>query len=259
MTTMKYGSQTDTVSHYMDTVHIPLPLSPVSCESLATAPPATVTEKSRVQIGELVVHRVSHIEGTSSSNLLGFARPHVKKNRDGASVLDKLLDSTQTWSAVMYPAGGWLALGALPCYRAHYIPLLSPRAFTNFLTRFYIVNVLSIAVGPSMDVLTPLAYVPRYCLIDTGTTGTYGSPKLGTALDASGYTTQSVVQLKLGSAMSPLTLSYTAWPGRTLDDYTQLFPDAEGGVLLLGAVMMFGFYWEFDLSQDRVGVQDLRV
>ena len=285
-TQMTYGSQTDTVSHYLDTVHVPMPSSSIlTCDMLHTAPSPVAlrdvagNENEWLRVGKLVVHRVSYIEGTSSSNLLGLARPNGGTTEHGANVvLDELLDPVKrTWSAVLQPTGGWLALGTLPCFTTpHYIPLLTPRPFANFLTSFYIVNLVSMSVGPSPDALTRLRDVPKYCVIDTGTTATYGSTQLGDALDAAGYVeNRSVVQLKLGSASSPLTLTYTpdqlrdpdyptqgiieAWPGRTLDDYSQIFPDRDGGVLLLGAVMMYGFYWEFDLRRARVGVTDLRV
>jgi hypothetical protein len=285
-TQMTYGSQTDTVQHYLDTVHVPVPSSSLTCEQVIRTPhPSTLQDvmgavgaQPKVRVGELVVHRVSHIDGTSSSNLLGLARPNGGSLEHGARVvLDNLLDDTQTWSVVLRPSGGWLALGPLPCFvNPHHVPMVQPKSFSNFITSFYIVNVVSMAVGPSLANLTQLKYVPKYCIVDTGTTSTYGSPRLGEALDAAGYREDAagVLQLKLGSSSSPLTLNYTtdqlrdpdyplhcvieAWPGRTLDDYIHIFPDADGGVLLLGAIMMMDMYWEFNIAKKRIGVSDFR-
>lgn len=286
-TEMTYGSQTDTIQHYLDSVHMPVSAGALTCEQMHHAPtPAALTQVlakdtdanvSRVRVGELVVHRVSHIDGTSSSNLLGMARPNGGNVQHGTRVvLDDLLSKSQIWSVMLHPTGGWLSLDAMPCFDTpHYIPLRIPSTFKNFLTTFYIVNVLSISVGPSFEQMTQVKNPPQYCVIDTGTTNTYGSTLLGAALDQAGYVeTRSVLQLRLGSTSAPLELNYTsaqlkdpdypdqdvieAWAGRTLDDYSSIFPDRDGGVLLLGAVMMFGMYWEFDLNKKRIGVTDLR-
>jgi len=285
-TTMTYGSQTDTVEHYMDRVAVPVASAALTCAHLANAPSPGVlveilgsgaSDASRLHVGDLVVHRVSHIEGTSSSNMVGLARPGNGNREHGARVvLDDMMTESKIWSIVLRETGGWLALGALPCFPTpHYIPMMKPPSFTNFLTSFYVVSVVSIAVGPSLTALKKLRNIPRYCVIDTGTTSTFGSTLLGEALDAAGYNENgSVLQLKLGAMLAPLTLNYTpsqlrdpdypsqgiveAWPGRTLDDYSLIFPDRDGGVLLMGAVMMSGFYWEFDLNKRRIGVTDLR-
>lgn len=270
VTEMAYGSQTDTVSQYVDSVSVPV-VPTLACTDIVVTPASTVDTKSMVPLGEFTVYRVSNIVGFSSSNLLGVARP----KGTGTVVVDKLLNDEKTWGVVMHGGGGWLSLGALPCFTPTYVPLVTPRAFDDFVTKFYILNILSIAVGPSADVLTPVADAPKYCIVDTGTTNTYGSPKLGSALHAAGFVeSKSVFQLQLGTARSSFTLRYTStqlqnveapkqsvlevMPGRTLSDFTHLFPDKSGGVLLMGAVMMKGFYWEFDMANNRVGLVDLR-
>jgi len=281
-TEMVYGSQTDTIQHYLDTVDVPH-ITSLTCAMLARGPSslrASVSTASgaRLRVGELVVHRVSHIEGTSSSNLLGLARPNGGSVEHGRnSVLDTLVDPrVSTWSAVFQPDDGWLALGPIPCFKPHYMPMLAPRAFSNFLTSFYIVNVVGVWVGPSLERLTRVNAVPKFCVVDTGTTSTYGSPRFGAALTQAGYVENSgVLKLQLGMPSSPVTLTYTAdqlrdpdfpthsvlevVPGRTLDDYTDIFPDHAGGVLLLGAVMMQGMYWEWNLRGKKIGVDDLRA
>ncbi len=275
-TTMTYGSQTDTIQHYLDTVHVPVSADALTCAQIMRAPAPDELSRvntDKVRVGELVVHRVSHIEGASSSNLLGLARPDGGSVEHGRRVvLDDMLDRARVWSVVLRPRGGWFALGKLPCFAPpRYMPLLQPPAFRGFLTSFYIVGVVSMSVGPSLDRLTKLRDTPKYCVVDTGTTSTYMSVRGGAALDAAGYVeNSSVMRLVLGAPGSPVTLDYAsdhlrdpdypsqgvieAWEGRTLSDWDQIFPESMGGVLLLGAIMMQDMMWEFDLGKKRIGV-----
>lgn len=283
-TVMTYGSQVDTIEHYMDTIHVPVTPGMMTCaglfsppipdefDMLGTTPPRSKDYK------QAIVHRVKRIDGTSSSNLLGLSRPNKGSVEHGSRVLlDTLVGSMKTWSIVLYPQGGWLAFDRMPCFPPpHYIPIIQPSAFNGFLTSFYIVNISEILVGDTEDSMRPVKHAPQYGVIDTGTTFTYGSPHLGRQLDEAGYREPgSWVQLKLGSRQAPLTLTYSpshlrdpdsrsqnviqAWPGRTLDDFDRIFQPKRGGVLLLGALMMRGMYWEFDLAHKRIGISDLRT
>lgn len=273
-TVMVYGSQTDTIEHYIDTVSVPLSSSQPTCEDLGAAPRAS--EYAPTALGaEVIVHRVLEIEGSSTSNLLGLSLPKRSVEHGAGALLDSLVPGG-VWSVVFHGSGGWLAMGGLPCFSpVHHIPMVSPRSFNAFLTSFYIVEIVSISVGPSTSALTPVTPAPRYCVIDTGTTSTYGSTSLGQGLDAAGYDERSsVFRLQLGSASNPVSLTYTAkqlrdpdlprksvieaWPGRTLEDYDTIFPPSHGGVLLFGALMMNHMYWEFDVKHKTIGVTDLR-
>jgi len=284
-TKMKYGSQTDTIEHYLDTVAVPVGSHTGDdvCTALLQPPNVNMFESSPSTryVGELIVHRVSHIEGTTTSNLLGLARPNGGNAEHGSHVvLDRLFDASgeKVWSMVLYPRGGWLGVGALSCFASspqlQRIPLIQPDFFKHFLTSFYVVNVHGIEVGRSFSQLTSVKNIPKYCVIDTGTTSTYGSVRLGTSLSRAGYIPhKSVFRLHLGTPnTSILTLDYTApqlvdasgdtilnvWPGQTLDDYDVIFPNSKGGVLLLGVLMMTNMYWEFDLNTKTIGVSDLR-
>jgi hypothetical protein len=276
-TVMTYGSQTDTIEHYLDLVSVPTSPEGVTCADLRAAPRAAEFEAAtRAGSAEVIVHRVLEIEGSSSSNLLGLSRPNKGSVEHGSTVLLDALVPAGVWSVVFHASGGWLALGALPCFSpVHHIPLVSPRSFDGFLTSFYIVEIVSISVGGSEASLRPLKSPPRYCVVDTGTTSTYGSVSLGKSLDAAGYDeASSVLRLELGSAANPVSLTYTAaqlrdpdsprhsviqaWPGRTLPDYDDIFAPSHGGVILLGALMMNNMYWEFDVPHKTIGVSDLR-
>ena len=275
-TTMTYGSQTDTIEHYVDTVHVPLSREQLTCSDLGGSPGKHSDHTENIVEGDgidgVIVHRVLHIEGSSSSNLLGLSRPNGGSVEHGSKVLLQTLVPSKIWSVVLHGSGGWLAFGHLPCFSPlHYAPLVQPKSFNSFLTSFYIVNIVSISVGESLNGLKPVVNAPKYCVIDTGTTSTYGSVSFGKALDKAGYDERrDFFQIQLGDPSNPIVLTYSsqqlrdpefpsqsvieAWPGRTLDDYDQIFPKSHGGVILFGALMMNNMYWEFDLKNNRVGV-----
>jgi hypothetical protein len=183
--------------------------------------------------------------------------------------------SPRVWSLVLRKQGGWLAIGSLDtCFRAvKYAPLIDPGIFRSFVTRFYIVDIVSMEVGPSLSTLVRVRKnEPRFCLIDTGTTYTYGSVSLGASLATLGYVeTRWCVRFTLGRKSDPIVLTYAAeelvdrdFPtssvmqcteGKTLPDFDRLFPTPN--VVLFGALMMQNRYWEFDLVRKRVGVQAL--
>ena len=280
-TVMTYGSQVDTIEHYMDTVSLHLAPSNMTCKDLLSrVPPSSTKSSPATSQRPVIVHRVLHIDGSSSSNLLGLSRPNKGTVEHGSKVLlDALLGGSKVWGVVLMGDSGWLVFGALPCFASppHYIPLVQPREFSGFLTSFYIVEVESVWVGPDASNLRAIASPPRWCIVDTGTTFTYGSPSFGASLDAAGYVESgSVLRLRLGTKKNPpVELTYTpqqladpdfpqhsiiqAWRGRTLDDYDSIFPPGAGGVILLGALMMNNHYWEFDLGKQRVGVTPVLV
>ena len=276
-TVLTYGSQEDTVSHYYDIVALPHVTMP--CQELEMNTPRSAMKTSEYHsLGNVVVHRVSHIEGTSSSNLLGLACPSHNESTDAGShvVLQKLFGGYDAqWSIIIRPTGGWWAMGSLPCFpNTKYMPLVNPPEFNQFVTKFYIVPIRSIAVGFNQHSLKTLsrADTPKFCLIDTGTTLTYGSPRLGAALKKKRWDERkSYFQIELGDKKNHVTITYSpaqmrdpdypdssvlqAEHGRTLDDFDTIFP--AGTCLLFGIFMMRNCYWEFDLAQERVGIQEL--
>jgi hypothetical protein len=348
-TTLVYGSQEDTVSHYLDSVSLPCSsLRELSCELLhrfaandsSKAPPHPTDQHTTNEylLGEMIVHLVNDIRGTSTSNLLGLARPSLGGGtaRQGAStgdhvVVEKLLPEVQkrgtpaatlerattgkkggrsethgwrgalsqghddddsgdgqgtvaetarpaeqTWSIVMLKHGGWFALGSLDaCFpNVQYAPLIDPPSFTTFVTHFYILRIVSLEVGPRLDALVKVKkHAPKFCLLDTGTTYTYGNVELGASLAKLGYEELGwSMRLTLGDKKkSPIVLTYEPrdlvdadYPstsvfqcteGKTLPDFSTLFPEPD--VLLFGALMMQNRYWEFDLGRGRVGVQSV--
>ena len=324
-TKLVYGSQEDTISHYLDDVSLPCtPGSGVTCAVLsdeAHTPRGNSGDDNDVLgglhggerqnahtpneylLGAMIVHLVHHIQGSSSSNLFGLARPRVFAGGGGHEssryvVLEKLLpeenddklaaaaaaavtkkrappSSPRVWSLVLRKQGGWFALGALDaCFRAvKYAPLVDPSIFRSFITHFYIVDIVSMEVGPSLSTLVRVRKnEPRYCLVDTGTTYTYGSVSLGASLAALGYVeSRWFVRFTLGRKSDPIVLTYSAadlvdrdFPassvmqcteGKTLPDFDKLFPTPN--VVLFGALMMQNMYWEFDLIRKRMGVQSL--
>lgn len=292
-TTLTYGSQQDTVSHVVDAVSLPHTVD-VTCARILTGDAPTgplnltglVGGAAHHSLGNIVVHQVSHIQGTSSSNLLGMACPH-DFNSDSNSrytdeggthvVLEKLFGGYDAqWSVVFRPTGGWWAMGPLTCFGpVQYVQLASPRQFELFVTKFYILPVLSVSVGARASHMTtlPRSACPRYCIVDTGTTYTYGPVSFGKALKKSGWDERrSFFRIALGTRKQHATITYTPEqmrdpefpdssvlqvdPGRTLDDYDDIFPP-NTSCILFGAMMMCNMYWEFDLAHRRVGIHAL--
>lgn len=281
-TILTYGSQEDTISHYLDVLSIPR--VSLTCDMLTTyvptGPETLIPEnyQNAIPVGEVIVHRVSHIKGTSSSNLFGLARPCSESNKEQYVVLDKLFGAARTphWSIVLRPEGGWWAMGSLPCFNSvQYMPLIEPPEFSQFVTNFYIIPVQSFMTGPTLKHLQkiPSNVHPKYVIIDTGTTYTYGSTRLGEAMENMGYDESTwYLQFVLGDHTDSVTLTYSPhdlsdrdFPnesvlqcksGRTLDNYDDIFPP-DSNVLLFGAYMMQHMYWEFDLAHNRIGIQHL--
>lgn len=277
LTKMTYGSQIDSIQHWWDT--IAMPGGSVTCSELQNSP-------SRIQLdavgainplfkSHIVVHRVFHIDGTSSSNLLGMSRPNGGSREIGKfSVLDHLFaqSGNKTWGMVCYNNGGWLSLGAIPCFtNVNYIPLVQPKQLSRFVTSFYIVEIQSFAFGESTENLVEVARPPKYALLDTGTTHTYGPIVLGESMSAAGYNERKhVVCITLGSKTQQLTMTYTPSDlidsvfggsvlnitrASTFEDYETIFPNND--VILFGAVMMRNRYFEYDLQNNRLGIEQL--
>ena len=290
--TLTYGSQEDTVRHYLDKVYLTkLPPSHTgnnACDMLLQPPSQTHARSlPKHAIDNIIVHNVTAIKGTSTSNLFGFARAPVnqafQKENGEFALIEQLFggvkgESTHRWTLVLLAAFGWLLLSPPPtCFGmqpSNYVPLVTPRQFEDFVTHFYILPIVSLAVvvgeQARFQQVAPKD-TPRFCIIDTGTTLTYGPPSLGAALRAQGYQAGvSGLRLVLGNAESNrVALVYTAKelvdpeypdtallqvdPETTLPDYKQLFGDH--GVLLFGVLMMTHMVWDFDMSRKRVGIK----
>ena len=118
-TKLVYGSQEDTVSHYLDEVSLPCsPTPPIKASSVSVRSRADVNMTNEYLLGNMVVHFVHHIKGASSSNLLGLARPPLpgKKNEyeNGKFVVvDKLFheNGVAVWSLLLEKDSGVFALG----------------------------------------------------------------------------------------------------------------------------------------------------
>lgn len=279
-TTLVYGSQEDTIRHYLDTISIPR--LQLTCGQLVSDVPVSAdmtrfaTQEDPYHAKDVVVHRVYTIKGASSSNLFGLAQPTEKHTNDGSVLLQRLFqDKPIAWSLVLRRQGGWWAMGPIPCFKeVVYMPLIDPPSFSAYLTRFYIVQILSVEVGPVLSKMVKVKSksAPQYLVVDTGTTYTYTSKVFGEALDKLGYDeTTWYVRITLGHSSSPVALTYSpaqmrdpdfpnssvlqCTPGRTLDNFDTIFPRAS--VMLFGAYMMCNCYWLFDLAGKRIGVQSL--
>ena len=267
-TKLKFGTQEDTVTHYKE--HVCLEVASVPCDALMTSPVAQHPTTPSANTDEMLVHLIHAIDGTSSSNICGISRP-VRGAR--AVVMSHLLASPQTgstWSCVLFRAGGWFLLGPLPlCLPPpQRCSLVWPREFASFSTRFYVVRMTALEVSSpsSSSNWTAVPDPPRYLIIDTGTTCTYAPSSLGARMRAAGYDAQhSGLRLVCDGGV---VLEYTAAalrdpdfpqrnvfkcdPGTTLQDFDGIFSGVPA--ILLGAVMMRKFGWEFDLVREEMGV-----
>lgn len=285
-TTLTYGSQEDTVSHFLDTVLVGKLRNDASlCDVLFGRTPTAARQQHQQALHNIVVHNVSAITGSSTSNLFGFARapaPGTATTENGEFTLIEQIyggvkgERTHNWSLLLNNTNGWW-LSALPtqCFPPlQYVPMVLPKSFATFVTRFYVLPIQSFAVGPSFDKLKPVrtAEQPRYCVLDTGTTLTYGAPGLGAAMRQSGYVEGAgYVVMTLGSGAQTIKLTYTpeqlvdpeyagtyliqADPHNTLDDYYDIFNGEQ--VLLFGILMMTNKIWNFDMTRQQIGIANL--
>ena len=268
-TRLQYGSQEDSIVHYVDSVEVPY--IDVKCADVLSAEYRHFPATDRfINLGsDVIVHSVYHIKGASSSNLFGLARPG-----GGDRVLLESLFSKKSkihFSMILRKQFGYYATGPMPCFnKVNYMKLQQPTEFMSFMTKFYIVKLTDMYVGSDPNNLSRVtASVPKFVIIDTGTTCSYTSPSLGSELQRMGYSENGdCIQLHLGSRRSPLIITYSpsdmrdpetggssfnCLSGNTLDNFDKLFPLSPP--LLLGALMMQNMYWEIDLSKNRVGVQ----
>lgn len=280
-TKLKYGSQEDTVAHFDDTVA--LKQYTITCEQLQIQPVNIDTNNYSNNdvyhsLGNIVVHRVSKIEGSSSSNLLGLSQPpDIVAPESGQVVIDKLFGGRKSqWNLILRPTGGWWTLGPpAPCFKnVKYVPLVNPSEFNLFLTKFYIIPIrsISVSVGTTMRKISK-TQMPKYCLVDTGTTLTYGSTRLGHAMMEAGWQENvSLFEIEFGNKEQHITVTYSAAQladpenpqfsviqveqGRTLDDFDSIFP--KDSCLLFGILMMQNMMWCFDLANNRMGIHPLK-
>jgi hypothetical protein len=267
-TKLKFGTQEDTVTHYKERVC--LEVASVPCDALTAGPSPHHPTAPTGNKDEMLVHLIHAIDGTSSSNICGISRP-VRGGR--AVVLSHLLapqETRSTWSCVLFRTGGWFLLGPLPlCLPPpQRCSLVWPRVFASFSTRFYVVRMTGLEVStPGGGGWLPVPDPPQYIIVDTGTTCTYASPSLGARMrSAAGYDAQHsslrfvcdgglVLEYSAAALRDPDFPKRNVFkcdPGTTLQDFDNIFSGA--AAILLGAVMMRNFGWEFDLVREEMGV-----
>ena len=280
-TTLTYGSQEDTIQHFLDTIGLvaigdPATLCNVLTSGITRVPPGA----TQYSIDNVIVHNVSAIKGTSTSNLFGFANvplndKHSETNGEFTLIEQVFKDRIINWNLVLWEQHGWWVAGELPvgCFPAlTYIPLITPTVFHNFITNFYVLPILSFEVGnnePNLHEIQDNAVVPKYCVIDTGTTLTYGDPGLGSAMRREGYVDgKGWLRITLGTVSNNYSLTYSPsmlidpeYPGTsimqvdsdtTLDDYNEIFNNEK--VLLFGILMMTNRVWNFNVANECTGI-----
>ena len=271
-TVMAFGSQEDTVTHFMEDVRMPH-FTLHSCEDMKRdGLSGGGGSKGAHEVRDLVVHQIHTIKGTSSSNIMGLSLPLPNSPQ---VVVSKLSD---VWSVVLHESNGWFALQSLvSCFpKTEYMKMVWPREFSQFMTRFYVVPLVSMEVSDAAGTFraVPKNQCPSYLGLDTGTTCCYTEPQLGQVMrSACGYDDmRSGMRFTVRGTGSKLVyLQYTAEecrdpdnpqfcafncdPETTLPGFVDIFSGLS--VILFGATLMRNHYWEYDLTNNRVGVERL--
>jgi hypothetical protein len=266
-TLLEYGSQKSEVTHHVELFSL-MDLHP-NCADFIRAgnfksvqdflKPLYSNSIPMVEFGPTLLYNVFSIEGSTTSNIFGIAQDNEGKNQ---SVLDSFFPKdavhSRVWSLACKPSHGLFSLGALRCYGTpKFVPLLVPYAFRKFLTLFYTVKLRNINVikgGKRIRVKSP----PRFVVLDTGTTFTYCNKSLGANLLKAGFEKGVTgVELVIGSSLNSLTMTYPANQLQNaflteLDELDDMFNNTP--ILLLGIEQMFNFYFEYNLSEQMLGI-----
>jgi hypothetical protein len=265
---LEYGSQKSSVTHHVE------PFSMfdlrVNCPDFSRAGTfSSVAEFMEklfplgapvVAFGPTLLYNVYAIEGSTTSNIFGLAQ---NNSTDSPSVLEALLPSTESekvWSLACKPMNAFFSLGALRCYGTpKFVPLLQPTSFKKFLTTFYIVKLKDIEVRGGKSVKK--SHLPKFVVLDTGTTYTYCNKTLAQGMQEAGYNPgTSGVSVTLGSSVNSVSLHYE--PSFLKNAFLTDLPNLDSmfnnvPVLLLGIEQMFNFYFEYNLTQQMLGICQL--
>jgi hypothetical protein len=264
---LEYGSQKSSVTHHVEPFAL-LDLR-VSCSDLVKAGKFRSVQEflgklfplgaPTVMFGPTLLFNIYSIEGTTTSNIFGLAQ---NNETESPSVLQALYpgEEEQVWSLACYSKHAMFSLGALRCYGTpKFVPLLQPSSFKRFLTTFYIVKLHSILVRGGKSVKK--SALPKFVVLDTGTTYTYCNSTLAAGLKEAGYQAgRSAVDLVLGSSVNQATLHYEpfALQNAFLSDLPELDTMFNSvPVLLMGVEQMFNFYFEYNLTQQMLGICSL--
>lgn len=266
---LEYGSQKSEVTHHVETFSM-LNLRPNCADFIRVGNFTTVQEflqnlypagTPMSEFGPTLLFNIFSIEGSTTSNIFGIAQDNEGKKQ---SVLDAFFPDdgkhARVWSIACKPSHALFSLGALRCYGTpKFVPLLLPSSFKKFLTLFYTVKLRDIVVvnGAEKKNVRSNA-LPKFVVLDTGTTFTYCNNSLINGLAKAGYTKdKSGIDLVLGSALNSVTLHYD--PPQLKNAFSTELPDLDvmfnnTPVLLLGVEQMFNFYFEYNLTEQMLGI-----
>jgi hypothetical protein len=269
---LEYGSQKSSVTHHVESFSL-LNLHPNCADFMRAGNFKTVPEfleklyplgASTVTFGPTLLYNIYLLEGSTTSNIFGVAQDNEPHNQ---SLLDAFFPPSSNlpkiWSITCRPSHALFSLGPLRCYGTpKFVPLLFPSAFKKFLTIFYIVRLREVRViNGSEKKSVKKSVVPKFVVLDTGTTYTYCNSALAAGLTAAGYNRPtSHVELVFGSSVNNLTLHYKPQmlQNAFLTDLTEL--DSMFGnvpILLMGVEQMFHFYFEYNLTTQMLGIVDI--
>lgn len=220
--------------------------------------------------GMVKVHAISKIEGTTTSNVMGMAPFVMGPQGERKSLADELfrskpekaftLDLINDYGIVYFTR----ARSVDPQVRLHRARITVPPSFSSFTTRFYTIEFSSITTdgGRTYDPRKQ-GSVPRYLMIDTGTTHTYLPRPFARMLAAHGWTNgRNGMTFNFADGAQwclPASLYNDEHNRSTLIGFgngpRNAFDEAFGdtGAILVGAIAMRRTVWEHDLENMTLG------
>lgn len=219
--------------------------------------------------GHVKVHSISRIEGTTTSNVMGMAPYVMQASGERKSLADDLfrdkkeraftIDLIDDFGVVYFSRASTVD----PEVRLHRAPIIVPPSFRDFSTRFYTIEFSNIRTdsGRVYDPKTR-GSVPRYLMIDTGTTHTYLPREFARTLVAEGWrngTSSLVFNFPNGSQWCLPASLYNDEVGRSsligFGGPRNAFDEAFGNTraILVGAIAMRRTVWEHDLESMTMG------
>jgi hypothetical protein len=269
---LEYGSQKSSVTHHVETFSL-LDLRPNCADFIRAGNFKTVQQfletlfplgVDTVSFGPTLLYNIYSIEGSTTSNIFGIAQDNENKDQSVlAAFFPPSADQPRVWSIACKSSHALFSLGPLRCYgEPKFIPLLLPSAFKKFLTVFYTVRLRDVVVvNGGVKKSVKRSALPKFVVLDTGTTYTYCNKSLERGLAAAGYKRPtSEVQLVLGSSVNEVTLNYK--PAALQNAFLTDLPDLDTmfsniPVLLMGVEQMFNYYFEYNLTTQMLGIADI--
>lgn len=249
----------------------------VGCQMPNMRPSDAMDVLKPLRLPKALFHAAHEMEGTHS-NVLGLTHP----DRSGPNgFLSQLLDaaagpkpmraserltawlarrfgirnSRRMWGIECGTDGeGWWTIGETAACRSEHMQWTPLSTEFGFLGT-YVVDVESVYAGPSRETMTRIrsSATPEFLLIDTGTPMSYMTSSCSKSMEPA-VSSSYWIELRLRNGVR---LQYPPEATSEIRINDQVLDTVVGGhkkVMLLGALMMRGLRWVFDIDRARVGI-----